>query len=57
MDMILETLDTTESLVRKAKENDGEEKKTARLYLERLESVKQIHHFAEEMLDSLFESK
>ncbi len=57
MDMIVETLDTTENLVRKAEEDDGGEKETAKLYLKRLESVKQIHQFAEGMLDSLFESK
>ncbi len=57
MDIIRETLDTTENLVRKAKGSDGQEKETAELYLKRLDSVKQIHHFAEEMLDSLFESK
>ena len=57
MDMIRDTLDTTENLVRKAEEMDGEENNTAELYLKRLESVKQIHRFAEEMLDSLFESK
>lgn len=57
MDMIVETLDTTENLVRKAEDMDGDESNTAKLYLERLESVKQIHRFAEEILDSLFESK
>lgn len=57
MDMVQETLDATENLVKKAEEMDGEEKKTAKLYLKRLESVKEIHQFAEEMLDSLFESR
>ena len=57
MDMIGETLDTTENLVRKAKDMDPDENNTAELYLKRLESVKQIHRFAQEMLDSLFESK
>lgn len=56
MDMVHKILDTTENLVRKAKENDEEEKKTAKLYLERLESVKQIHRFAEEMLGDIFSS-
>ncbi len=57
MDMIQETLDTTENLVRKAEEMDGEENNTAKLYLKRLESVKEIHRFAEEMLDGLFGSR
>ncbi len=57
MDMILETVDTTENLVKKAKRINGEEKKTAELYLKRLESVKEIHRFAQEMLDNLFGSK
>ena len=54
MDMILETLDTTENLVKKAKEMDGEERKTAELHLKRLESVKEIYRFAKEMLENLF---
>ena len=56
MDMIQEILDTTENLVKKAEEMDGEEKKMARLYLKRLESVKEIHEFAEEMLGDIFSS-
>ena len=57
MDMILETVNTTENLVKRAKEMDREEKKTAELYLKRLQSVKEIHRVAEEMLDNLFGSK
>ena len=54
MDMILETVDTTEDLVKKAKGAKSEEKKTAELYLKRLQSVKEIHSFAQEMLDNIF---
>jgi len=54
MDMILETVNTTENLVKKAKETNGDEKKAAELYLKRLESVKEIHRFAQEMLGNLF---
>ncbi|GAH46019.1 unnamed protein product, partial [marine sediment metagenome] len=56
MDMILETIDATENLVRKVKGMNGEERKTAELYLKRLQSVKEIHRFAEEMLVSIFHS-
>ena len=54
MDMILETVDTTEDLVKKAKGAKSEEKKTADLYLKRLQSVKEIHSFAQEMMESIF---
>jgi DNA-binding transcriptional regulator GbsR (MarR family) len=54
MDMILETVDTTEDLVKKAKGAKSEEKKTAELYLKRLQSVKEIHSFTQEMLDNIF---
>lgn len=57
MDMVLETVDTTESLVKKAKGTNGEEKKRAELYLKRLQHVKEIHSFAQEMLDNLFGSE
>ena len=57
MDMILETIDTTEDLVKKAKGAKSEEKKTAELYLKRLQSVKEIHSFAEKMLDNIFGSE
>ncbi len=50
MDMILETIDTTENLVKKAKGIGKKEKKTAELYLKRLQSVKEIHKFAERVL-------
>ncbi len=56
MDMVLETVDTTEGLVKKAKGANEEEKKTAELYLKRLQSVKEIHKFAQEMLDDIFGS-
>ena len=57
MDMILETVDTTENLVKKTKGMNGEEKRTAELYLKRLQSVKEIHRFAQETLENLFGSE
>ena len=54
MDMILETVDMTENLVKKAKGTNEEEKRMAELYLKRLESVKEIYRFAQEMLENLF---
>jgi len=57
MDMILETVDTTENLVKKTKGMNGEEKRTAELYLKRLQSVKEIHRFAQETLENLFGSQ
>ena len=54
MDMILETVIRTENLVKKAKGMNEEEKKTAELYLKRLQHVKEVHRFAEEMLDNIF---
>jgi len=57
MDMILGTVVGTEKLVKKAKRMNGEEKKTAELYLKRLQSVKEIHRFAQEMLDNLLGSR
>jgi len=57
MDMILGTVGTTENLVKKAGDMNGEEKKAAELYLKRLQSVKEIHWFAQEMLDNLFGSR
>ena len=54
MDMILETVDTTENLIKKAKGVEGEEKKTAELYLKRLQSVKEIHRLAQEILGNIF---
>jgi len=57
MDMILETVVRTENLVKRAKRINGQEKKTAELYLKRLQNVKEIHQFAQEMLDDLFGSK
>ena len=57
MDMILETVVETENLVKKAKGIGKEEKKTAELYLKRLQSVKEIHKFAERVLKNLFPSK
>ena len=57
MDMILETVVRTENLIEKAKGMNGEEKKAAELYLTRLQSVKEIHRFAQEMMDSIFGSE
>jgi len=57
MDMILETVDTTENLVKKTKGMNGEEKRTAELYLERLQSVREIHRFTQETLENLFGSE
>jgi len=54
MDMILGTVGTTENLVKKVKGMNGEEKKTAELYLKRLQRVKEIHRLAEEILQSIF---
>jgi len=54
MDMILETVDTTDNLVKKAKGTNRKEKKTAELYLKRLQSVKEIHRFAQEILGNIF---
>jgi len=57
MDMLLETVVRTDNLVRKIKEMNEEDKRTAEFYLKRLESVKQIHEFAEKMLKSIFEGE
>jgi DNA-binding transcriptional regulator GbsR (MarR family) len=57
MDMILETVDTTENLVKKTKGMNGEEERTAELYLKRLQNVKEIHRFAQETLENLFGSE
>ena len=54
MDMILETVVRTENLVKKAKGMNEEEKRVAELYLKRLQSVKEIQRFAEEMLGNIF---
>jgi len=56
MDMILETVVRTENLAKMAKGTNEEEKKTAELYLKRLQSVKEIHRFAEEIMDNIFSS-
>ena len=53
-DIILETIDTTENLVKKVKGMNEEEKKMAELYLKRLQSVKEVQRFAEEMLGNIF---
>ena len=55
--MILETIDTTENLVKKAEGMNEEEKKMAELYLKRLQSVKEIHRFAQEIMKNLLGSK
>ena len=57
MDMILETAVGTENLVRKAKGMNGEEEQTKELFLKRLQKVKEIHGFMQEMLDSLLGSE
>jgi len=54
MDMILETVIRTENLVKKVKGMAKEEKKMAELYLKRLQSVKEVQRFAEEMLGNIF---
>ena len=54
MDMILETVIRTENLVKKVKGMNEEEKKMAELYLKRLQSVKEVQRFAEEMLGNIF---
>ena len=53
MDMILETVIGTERLIEKTKGMDEEQKRTAELYLRRLQRVKEIHRLAEEMLQSI----
>ncbi len=54
MDMILEAVVRTEDLIKKAKGMNEEEKRVAELYLKRLQSVKEIQKFAEEMLGNIF---
>ena len=54
MDMILETVIRTENLVKKVKGMNEEEKRMAELYLKRLQSVKEVRRFAEEMLGNIF---
>jgi len=54
MDMILETVVRTENLVKKAKGMSEEEKKSAELYLKRLQRVKEVHRFAKEILGTIF---
>ncbi len=54
MDMILETVIRTENLVKKVKGMNEEEKRMAELYLKRLQSVKEVQRFAEEMLGNIF---
>lgn len=57
MDMIQETVIGTENLIKKAKGMEGEEGKTVEFYLKRLQSIKGVHRFAQEMLDNLFGSE
>ena len=57
MDMILETVIETEDLLKKTKEMNEEEKRTAELYMKRLQSVKEIHRFTEEMMKNIFGSE
>ena len=54
MDMILETVDTTENLVKKARGMNEEEKRMAELYLKRLQNVKEVQRFAEEIMGNIF---
>ena len=54
MDMILETVVRTENLVKRAKGMNGEKKRMTELYLKRLQSVKEVHRFAEEVLGNIF---
>lgn len=55
MKLALDTVTETESLIKEARTNlNKEEKKTAELYLKRLEDMKKIHNFAEKMLKMTF---
>ena len=56
MDMILETAVRTENLVKKVRRRNGKEKRIANFYLNRLQRVKEIHRFAEEIMDNIFPS-
>lgn len=58
MEIALDTINETENLIEKARANVNEkEKKTAELYLRRLQSGKEIYRFAETMLDNIFSSQ
>ncbi len=54
MDMILETVAVTESLIRNTEGMSGEDNKVIELYLERLQRVKEVHKLIKEILDSIF---
>lgn len=55
MKIARDTMVETENLIEKARTNlNEEEKKTAELYLGRLQSAKEIYRFAERMLDNIF---
>lgn len=57
MRIALDTLTETENLMEKPGANlNEEEKKTAELYLERLQAAKKIYRFTELMLDNIFSS-
>ncbi|MEA1965130.1 MAG: hypothetical protein U9O41_08445, partial [Candidatus Aerophobetes bacterium] len=52
-----DTLVETENLIEDARSDlNKEEKKTQELYLNRLQSAREIYEFAERMLDSIFSS-
>jgi len=54
MDMILEAVAGTESVLRNAEGMSGEDNKVMELYLERLQRVKEVHKFVTEILDNIF---
>ena len=57
MKIARDTMVQTENLIEKARADlNEEEKKTAELYLRRLQSAKEIYRFAERMLDNIFSS-
>jgi len=55
MEVVLDTVTETENLIEKARTSlDAEGRKTAELYLKRLESVREIYKFAEGLLENIF---
>jgi len=55
MKLTMDTLAETESLIKEARTNlNKEEKKTAELYLKKLEDIRKIYNFAEKMLKMTF---
>lgn len=58
MELVSNTVVETENLVKKAQAQlNREEKATAELYIERLQTLKKIHEFAEAMLKRVFLSE